>query len=163
MAQRLENGIVFPRIEVPRLSGGSLCLPAELAGSYGVILIYRGHWCPFCNEQIAAFADAWDALSQAKIKVVAFSAEGEAKTTAFAEKHSVPFPLGHSAEATTIAEVTGAYVSNFPSRGHFIENTGFVLAPDSTVISALYSSRAIGRLMPSDVVRFVAHMRTLQK
>ena len=37
-------------------------LPTVLAGSYGVILIYRGHWCPFCNEQIAAFAGASQAL-----------------------------------------------------------------------------------------------------
>lgn len=163
MTQRLQNGAVFPTLDVPRLGGGSLKLPADLAGSYGVILIYRGHWCPFCNEQIAAFTQAFDALSQAEIKVVAFSVDGEAETAAFAKKHAVPFPLGHSVETKTIIEATGAYEAEFPTRGHFLESTGFVLAPDGTVVCAVYSSRAIGRLVPDDVIRLVAFMRSLKK
>ncbi len=163
MTQRLENGTMFPAIAVPRLGGGTLNLAGELAGSYGVVLIYRGHWCPFCNEQIAAFTEASEALSQAGIKVVAFSVDSEAETAAFAEKHSVPFPLGCSVDAATIVEATGAYDANFPTRGHFIENTGFVLAPDGSVVNAVYSSRAIGRLVPGDVIRLVAFMEALQK
>lgn len=163
MTPHLLNGTIFPAIELPRLGGGTLNLPGELAGSYGVILIYRGHWCPFCNEQIAAFAQASEALSQEGIKVVAFSVDGEPETAAFAEKHSVTFPLGHSADAATIVDATGAYDAHFPTHGHFLENTGFVLAPDGSVVNAVYSSRAIGRLVPGDVIRLVAFMRTLQK
>ena len=163
MTQRLENGKIFPAIELPRLGGGTLNLPGELAGSYGVILIYRGHWCPFCNEQISAFAEASEALSQAGIKVVAFSVDDEPETAAFAGKHSVTFPLGHSADTATIVGATGAYDTKFPTRGHFLENTGFVLAPDGSVVNAVYSSRAIGRLVPSDVIRLVAFMRASQK
>lgn len=163
MPQRLQNGAKFPPIDLPRLGGGTLNLPGELAESYGVILIYRGHWCPFCNEQIAAFADAFDALSQAGIKVVAFSVDDEAETAAFAEKHSVPFALGHSADLATIVEATGAYDTTAPTRGHFLETTGFVLAPDGSVVTAVYSSRAIGRLLPGDVIRLVTFLRNLQK
>ena len=154
---------MFPTIELSRLGGGTLSLPGELAGSYGVVLIYRGHWCPFCNEQIAAFTEAFEALSQAGIKVAAFSVDGEAETAAFAEKHSVPFAMGHSADVTTIVEATGAYDATFPTRGRFLENTGFVLAPDGSIVNAVYSSRAIGRLVPGDVVRLVAFMKALQK
>ena len=163
VTQRLENGGIFPSIELPRVGGGTLTLPSDLAGSYGVILIYRGHWCPFCNEQIASFTEASEALSQAGIKVVAFSVDSEAETAEFAKKHAVMFPLGHSADASTIVEATGAYDAHFPTRGHFLENTGFVLAPDGTVINAVYSSRAIGRLVPGDVIRLVAFMKNLQK
>lgn len=163
MTQHLQNGTIFPALELPRLGGGTLKIPEELAGSYGVVLIYRGHWCPFCNEQIAAFTESFKALSEAGIKVVAFSIDGEAETQAFAAKHAVPFALGHSADAATIVERTGAYDANFPTRGHFLENTGFVLAPDGSVVTAVYSSRAIGRLVPGDVIRLVAFMRSLSK
>ena len=163
MARRLNNGDIFPAITIPQLGGGTLSLPDALAGSYGVVLIYRGHWCPFCNEQIAAFVDAFGALSQAEIKVAAFSVDGEGDTAAFAEKHHVPFAMGHSADPDQIVAATGAYDATFPTRGRFLENTGFVLAPDGSIVTAVYSSRAIGRLQPGDVIRLVAFMRQQAK
>lgn len=39
---RVENGRSFPALQVPRVGGGTLTLPDELAGSFGVVLIYRG-------------------------------------------------------------------------------------------------------------------------
>ncbi len=163
MSQRLQNGQLFPSLEIPAVGGGRLSLPDDLAGSYGVILIYRGHWCPFCNEQMAAFANASEALTQAGIKVVAFSVDDEAATREFIEKHHIAFKVGHSADAATVVNATGAYDAQFPTRGRFLESTGFVLAPDGTILNAVYSSRAIGRLAPGDVTRLVAFMKSLAK
>jgi peroxiredoxin len=163
MSQHLKNGQIFPDLKIPAVGGGTLSLPGDLAGSYGVILIYRGHWCPFCNEQMAAFANASEALAQEGIKVVAFSVDDEAATAEFLEKHHIPFKMGHSANVETVVSATGAYDTQFPTRGHFLETTGFVLAPDGTIVNAVYSSRAIGRLVPSDVIRLVAFMKSLTK
>lgn len=159
----LQNGQTFPDLEIPAVGGGVIKLPDELAGSYGVILIYRGHWCPFCNEQMAAFASATEALSQQGIKVVAFSVDDEATTAEFIAKHHIPFRMGHSVGIDAVVEATGAYVTEYPTRGRFLETTGFVLAPDGSIINAVYSSRAIGRLVPTDVVRLVAFMKTQTK
>jgi peroxiredoxin len=156
----LYNGQVFPDLEIPAIGGGVLCLPQDLAGSYGVILIYRGHWCPFCNEQMAAFASATEALEQAGIKVVAFSVDDEAETKDFIAKQEIPFKVGHSAVLNKIIAETGAYKNAHPARGDFLENTGFVLAPNGTVVNAVYSSRAIGRLVPNDVIRLVSFMKS---
>jgi peroxiredoxin len=68
MPQHLQNGQPFPKLEVPPVGGGSLNLPSDLAGSYGVILIYRGHWCPFCDEQMAAFVSVSEKLSEEGIR-----------------------------------------------------------------------------------------------
>ena len=163
MKQHLKNGQIFPELKIPAVGGGTLSLPNDLAGSYGVILIYRGHWCPFCNEQMAAFANAAEALSQADIQVAAFSVDNEAATTEFVQKHHIPFKMGHSANVETVVGATGAYDMEFPPRGHFLETTGFVLAPDRTIVNAVYSSRAIGRLVPSDVIRLVAFMKSVTK
>ncbi|MCQ9155632.1 peroxiredoxin [Acidomonas methanolica] len=115
------------------------------------------------SEQIAAFAQAADALSEAGIDVTAFSVDDEATSAAFAAKQLWPFSPGHSADVETIVERTGAYDMHHPGRGHFLETTGFILAPDGAIANAVYSTRAIGRLVPGDVIRLVAFMRSLSK
>jgi thiol-disulfide isomerase/thioredoxin len=82
----LRNGQIFPHVEIPAVGGGVLNLPQDLAGSFGVVIIYRGHWCPFCNEQMAAFASASETLAKEGIKVVAFSVDDEATTKEFIAK-----------------------------------------------------------------------------
>ena len=163
MGERLRNGDFFPTIELSRVGGGTLALPHDLAGRYAVVLVYRGHWCPFCNDQIAAFAGASEALSQAGIDVAALSVDDEAETAAFAAKHDARFVLGHSAEVSAVVAATGAYETTHPQRGRFLESTGFVLAPDGAILAAVYASRAIGRLVPDDVIRLVTFMKSQSK
>lgn len=152
---RLENGQTFPALQLPRVGGGTLSLPDDLAGGYGVVVVYRGSWCPYCNAQLAAFSRAKDALEQAGIRVAALSVDDEATSAALAEKLRLSFPLAHSADADEVAEATGAYVNDDP---HYLQSTGFVLAPDGTVVTAVYSSSAIGRLLPDDVVGLVRYL-----
>jgi hypothetical protein len=40
----LDSGDAFPRIEIDQAGGGKISLPDDLAGSWGVVLLYRGHW-----------------------------------------------------------------------------------------------------------------------
>ena len=41
----------------------------------------------------------------------------------------------------------------------YIQSTGFILNPDSQVIVSVYSSGAIGRLVPDDVLGMIAYLR----
>ena len=45
----LSNGDTFPTLTIDAVGGGTISLPDDLAGSFGVILIYRGSWCPYRN------------------------------------------------------------------------------------------------------------------
>lgn len=40
----LDSGDAFPSLTVSKVGGGELNLPGDLAGDWGVILLYRGHW-----------------------------------------------------------------------------------------------------------------------
>jgi peroxiredoxin len=153
---RLNNGDVFPTLTLPRVGGGSVTLPQDLAGSYGVVLIYRGSWCPYCNAQLASFQRALDSLTQQNVRVVALSVDDEPASTELVEKHRLQFPVAHSADPAAIAAATGAYLSE---DGSYLQSTGFVLAPDGTVLTAVYSSAAIGRLVPADVSGFVTYLQ----
>lgn len=153
----LHPGDGFPNLNVPRTGGGRLALPADLAGSYGVVLFYRGAWCPYCNAQLRAFQRAADALAEVGARVAALSIDDQATTEELVATHGLAFPVGHSADAQAIAAATGAFVD--PHRG-FLQSTGFVLDPDGNVLVSVYSSGAIGRLVPDDVgglVRYLAH------
>ncbi|WP_201790723.1 redoxin domain-containing protein, partial [Mycobacterium avium] len=96
-------GQLFPRIEVPAVGGATISLPGDLAGSYGVILIYRGSWCPYCNAQLAGFSRALDTLSELNVKGIALSVDDEQTSAALVAKHKLRFPVGHSADADAIA------------------------------------------------------------
>ena len=56
-----------------------------------------------------------------------------------------------------IAAATGAYLNEDPL---YLQTTGFVLAPDGTVVNAVYSSGAIGRLVAEDVVGLVSYIKS---
>jgi len=152
---RLRNGQPFPSLEVPAVGGGTISLPDDLAGSYGVVLIYRGSWCPYCNAQLAAFSRAVDTLTELGVKVVALSVDDEETSAALAAKHKLRFPVGHSADAGKVAAATGAYANDDP---HYLQSTGFVLAPDGTAQVAVYSSDGIGRLVADDVAGHIRYL-----
>ena len=153
---RLRNGQPFPSLQIAAVGGGTISLPDDLAGSYGVVLIYRGSWCPYCNAQLAAFSRALDALAELGVKVVALSVDDEETSAALVAKHKLRFPVGHSADADKVAASTGAYVNDDP---RYLQSTDFVLAPDGTVQVAVYSSEAIGRLVADDVVGYIRYLK----
>ncbi|HEY3609376.1 MAG TPA: peroxiredoxin family protein [Pseudonocardiaceae bacterium] len=152
----LSPGDAFPDIRVAVVGGQRLRLPDALDGDYGVVLFYRGSWCPYCNAQLRAFQRARNALAEVGATVVALSVDDEATTQALVDKLSLSFPVGHSADAGEIAEVTGAFVNESP---RYLQSTGFVLDASGGVLVSVYSSGAIGRLVPEDVVGLIGYLR----
>lgn len=153
----VSNGDVFPSLSVPAVGGATIDLPDMLTGWYGVVLIYRGAWCPYCNAQLASFSRASDKLAERDAQVVALSVDDETTSAELAARHRIPFRLGHSADASKVAAATGAFTNDDPT---FLQSTGFVLGPDGLVLTAVYSSGAIGRLVPDDVIGFIDHFKS---
>lgn len=146
----------FPNITLTTPGGPTLTLPDEFAGGFGVVLFYRGSWCPYCNAQLRAFQRASDALAEVGAKVIALSVDDEATTAATIAKHGLSFPVGHSADAAAVSKATGAFVD---PAGDFLQSTGFVLDPAGKVVVSVYSSGAIGRLVPEDVIGLIRYLR----
>jgi peroxiredoxin len=152
----LHPGDRFPTLGVALVGGDAISLPDALAGTFGVVLFYRGSWCPYCNAQLRAFQRASDGLADVGAKAVALSVDDEATTAELVAKHGLTFPVGHSANAQLVSEATGAFVD--PER-EFLQSTGFVLNPHGEVVVSVYSSGAIGRLVPEDVVGMIRYIR----
>jgi len=152
----LHPGDRFPTLNMRLTGGGTFALPDDLAGSFGVALFYRGAWCPYCNAQLRAFQRASETLADVGVFVVALSVDDEATTKEFVAQHGLTFPVGHSADARAVAEMTGAFVNEEPS---YLQSTGFVLDPEGKVVVSVYSSGAIGRLVPEDVAGLIRYLR----
>ena len=152
----LNPGDPFPRLTIDTVGGQSVILPDAFAGDFAVVLFYRGSWCPYCNAQLRAFERAGQALADNGIRVAALSVDDKETTGALVVRHKLTFPVGYGADARAVAELTGAFVNPDPV---YLQSTGFVLDPAGKVVVSVYSSGAIGRLVPDDVVGLVRYLR----
>ena len=152
----LNPGDTFPRLALNIPGAQAIQVPDAFAGGFAVMLFNRGAWCPYCTAQLRAFQRARESLAQAGIKVAALWVDDEETTAQFTAENGLTFPLGHSADAPAVAALTGAFVNPDPV---YLQSTGFVLDPQGKVIMSVYSSGAIGRLVPDDVVGLVRYMR----
>ena len=152
----LSAGTAFPALALTLPGGEPLNVPDAFAGQVGVVLFFRGAWCPYCNAQLRAFQRASDSLAEVGAGVAALSVDDEAATAELVAKHGLTFPVGHSADARAIADLTGAFVNPDPV---YLQSTGFVLDPSGNVVVSVYSSGAIGRLVPEDVIGLVRYVR----
>ncbi|HUB41964.1 MAG TPA: redoxin domain-containing protein [Streptosporangiaceae bacterium] len=152
----LSPGSTFPALSLTLPGGAALALPDAFAGDFGAVLFFRGSWCPYCNAQLRAFQRAADSLAETGVRVAALSVDDEPTTADLIAKHGLTFPVGHSADARAIAGLTGAFVNPDPV---YLQSTGFVLDPAGKVVVSVYSSGAIGRLVPDDVIGLVRYLR----
>ena len=152
----LNPGAPFPELTITTTDGQALTIPDMFAGDFGVVLFYRGAWCPYCNAQLRAFERSGQALADAGIRVVAVSVDDKQTTAALVAKLGLTFPVGYGADAPAVAALTGAFVNPDPV---YLQSTDFVLDPAGNVVVSVYSSGAIGRLVPDDVVGLVRYLR----
>ena len=152
----LNPGDLFPRLTIETAGGQSLAIPDAFAGDFAAVLFYRGAWCPYCNAQLRAFERAGQALRDNGVRVVALSVDDKETTAALVARHKLTFPVGYGADAASLAALTGAFVNPDPV---YLQSTGFVLDPGGKVIVSVYSSGAIGRLVPDDVIGLVRYLR----
>ena len=83
--------------------------------------------------------------------------DSNSEAATLVEKHRLNFPVGYRVDADKISASTGAYVNDNP---RYLQSTGFVLDPAGKVITAVYSSGAIGRLVPEDVMGLVNYVKS---
>jgi peroxiredoxin len=152
----LKPGVPFPQLTMNVLSGEKLTIPDAFTGDFAAVLIYRGAWCPYCNAQLTAFQRAGQALADVGVRVTALSVDDEAATAELAARRGLTFPIGYGADAPAVAALTGAFVNPDPV---YLQSTGFVLGPAGNVVVSVYSSGAIGRLVPEDVIGLVRYLR----
>lgn len=152
----LTNGQLFPTITASHVGGGEFTVPDDLAGRWAVLLFYRGHWCPYCRQQLMDFQRAQEQLKEIGVDVVALSVDPLDQAQQTVERHKLTFPVLYGLDVYKVAEQIGAFINENPLS---LQATGFVLQPDGTIAVAVYSSAAIGRLVAADTINFIKYLQ----
>jgi peroxiredoxin len=105
---------------------------------------------------LADFEKNMDEFRKMGITVIAASANSLDETRKFAEELNLSFPIGYGLNPKEISGKTGAF---YDEEGGYIHATGFVVTPEEKVVNAVYSTMAIGRLVPMDCMGLIQHLR----
>lgn len=154
MSSRIEVGDRLPEVRAQLVSGDPIVLPDAVEDGWAVVLLYRGHWCPYCRRQLVDFQRALPKFEAAGVRVLALSADTATDARTTVEVHGIEFPVGYGLAPDEIRARLGAYVA---PEGRFIQATGFVLGPGGSVQLAVYSSGAVGRLVAADVLGLIEY------
>jgi len=161
-ARRLKNGDALPDLTLPRVGGGTTILSQYLKGAWGVVLFYRGDWCPFCNAQLSGFQRKLKDLDTLGARVVAISVDSQSDASKTVERSHLTYPVLYGADVTDVAARFGAY-SSADAHGTYINSTGFIVDPNGDIALVVYSSGAIGRIVADDAVGLVGYLTKMQK
>jgi peroxiredoxin len=90
----LPLGADFPDGELLGPTGEPTTLAATLNGSAGVIVFYRGAWCPYCNLALATYRSRLSKpLAQRGIVLVAVSPQTPDGSLTMQQKHDLDFAV----------------------------------------------------------------------
>ena len=156
----LDAGEVFPSLSVSLLDGKTLVVPAGLSHPFNIVLLNRGHWCPFCSTQLKSFQQGLSKLNEEGIGVISISADPVDKARAAAEERGVTFPIAFGVSPAAVATALGAFYdpgnAQMPA---YLQSAGFVLGSGGKIISATYSTGPIGRLIWQDALGLVQYVK----
>ncbi len=92
-------GIIEPGARLPDAAlldphGQPTSLSEALAGRQGVLVFYRGAWCPYCNLALRTYQAALlDELEARGVQLVAVSPQRPDGSLTMQEKHGLRFPV----------------------------------------------------------------------
>jgi peroxiredoxin len=151
----LDHGDAFPTFQVSLVGGGTVALPADFRSRWTVILGYRGHWCPYCRQQLADFQKSTEEFTKRDVAVIALSVDPLDEARKTVERHRLTFPIGYGVDGPAFAAHTGAF---FDEAKGYLQATGFIVQPGGLVAHAVYSTGPVGRYTASDVLGLIDYL-----
>ena len=126
---KLQNGDLFPDLDLTVLDRGAAKLSELADGSWTLVHVYRGEWCPTCQAYFDRVAKARGDITDAGLRIVAVSAGTEEQARAARDKHDLWFPIAYGA-GLPLAEELDIYADR--ERHHF-QPAFFLLDPERRI------------------------------
>jgi peroxiredoxin len=97
----IEAGARLPDAALLDPHGHTTSLSEALAGRPGVLVFYRGAWCPYCNLALRTYQAALvDELEARGVQLVAVSPQRPDGSLTMQEKHGLRFPVLSDPDST---------------------------------------------------------------
>lgn len=169
-AGTLNVGDKMPDFKLPNATGQDVKLGDLLKDGPVVINFYRGGWCPYCNLELKAYADALPEIKALGATLVGISPETPDTSLSTKEKHSLEFEVlsdsgNHVAKNIGLVfplaeELRGLYMKfgfDLPSRNgddswEMPMPATYVVDTDGTIKLAFAKADYTQRAEPKDVI-----------
>lgn len=140
---RLTPGDAFPAFSLPSGDGRTHTL-GEAAGRYLVLYVYPKDDTPGCTTEACDFRDNM-ALKAHGAQILGLSRDDADSHMAFAEKHSLPFPLLSDPDADFMRQI-GAYGTKvlYGKTSEGVKRSTFLIGPDGRLVKAWYAVKVDG-------------------
>jgi len=102
---KLQNGDLFPDLDLTVLDRGTTKLSELSDGSWTLVQVYRGEWCPTCQAYFDRVARARSEIAEAGLRIVAISADPEEKARVTRDQHDLWFPVAYGADLSLATEL----------------------------------------------------------
>lgn len=130
--QTLGAGSAFPKIDVPRIDGGSVTLGTpDGPHDWQMVVVYRGLHCPICKRYLAQLDALQDRFHEQGVAVVAVSGDPLDRADAMVSELELTVPMAYGLSIEQMREL-GLYISDprsaqetdrpFPEPGLFVIN-----------------------------------------
>lgn len=93
---------------------------------------------------------------------MALSADTADEARGTVEQLGLEFTVAHDLDPVAVSRAIGCYAGTRKGRPH-LQPADFVLAPDGTIVHAVYSSGKVGRLTANDALTLVKDLRKAQR
>jgi len=154
MTKKLAAGDTFPQITLPRVGGGEVQLGGQ-AGSWQMVVVYRGAHCPKCKQYLTKLQSLQPAFSEIGTAIVAVSADPIEKAEAQVLELGLSFPVGYGLSMDQMRSL-GVYISNPRSPEEtdrpFSEPGLFIVNPDCMLQITDISNAPFARPDPENVL-----------
>lgn len=138
---------------MPTNTGDEVTLSEAVKAGPVVLVFYRGHWCPFCQTQLADYRKGEATFEKAGAKVYLISVEGSEDLTKMQERHSM---TGETfAFLSDSAKTAGTAYGGFTEDGSVHVPAVYVVDGSGTVVYGYSESDYKVRAAFADVVAAV--------
>lgn len=149
---KLQNGDLFPDIDLSVLDRGPTKLSEIASGSWTLVHVYRGEWCPTCQAYFDRVAGARAEIAEVGLRIVAISADPEEKVRATRDAHALWFPMAYGAPLSLAADL-----DIYADRDrNFLQPAFFVLDPERRIRHASIQSGGMARPAIEELVAIVS-------
>ncbi|MBI5074400.1 MAG: redoxin domain-containing protein [Nitrospirae bacterium] len=93
-------------------------------------------------------------FNKQNIQVIAASVDGLEQAHETVARYKLSFKVGYGVDSKEISSKTGAF---YQKEKGYIHGTGFVVNSEGIIVNGLYSTSAIGRLIPADCLGLIGY------
>ena len=149
-----DQGQTIPTFSLPDQNGAVRSL-IDLAGPKGLLLVFHrsANWCQYCRSQLVELELSRALLEKSGVRVAAVSYDSQEILAAFAQKHSIGYPLLSDRNSETIRSFGILNENMAPHlRSHGVPHpVEYLVSPDGTVLKKYFVPNYMHRVAASAV------------